>query len=105
MGGAFGYGCAASYPLYVCLNGVLDEEVYGEFVEVLCSRLFVVKVESPGISPGSVLRSHMIGYSEGIKAERGIAGRLKVSLSLRVFWASRWMRIRAITRRFRVRVG
>jgi len=39
----------------------------------------------PGLTPGIYFRSLMIGYFEGIEAERGIAWRLKDSLSLRRF--------------------
>jgi transposase len=39
----------------------------------------------PGLTPGICFRSLMIGYFEGIGAERGIAWRLKDLLSLRLF--------------------
>jgi transposase len=60
-------------------------EVFDNFVETLCIRVFVEKVERPGLSPGIHFRSLMIGYFESAEAERRIAWRLKGSLSLRHF--------------------
>src|ERR1039458_1068250 len=52
---------------------------------VLCARFYAEKLGRPGLGPGIYFRSLMIGYFEGIEAERGIAWRLKDSLSLRRF--------------------
>jgi len=48
--------------------------------EVLCG-----KYGRPSLSPGFYFRSLLIGYFEGIGAERGIAWRLADSLALRRF--------------------
>jgi transposase len=73
------------HPFYVRLNEVLDGEGFDAFAEKLCARFYAEKVGRPGLTPGIYFRSLMIGYFEGIEAERGIAWRLKDSLSLRRF--------------------
>jgi transposase len=73
------------HPFYVRLNEVLDGEGFDAFVEKLCARFYAEKLGRPGLTPGIYFRSLMIGYFEGIEAERGIAWRLKDSLSLRRF--------------------
>jgi transposase len=67
------------------LNVVLDGEGFDAFVEKQCARFYADKLGRPGLTPGLYFRSLMIGYFEGIKAERGIPWRLKDSLSLRRF--------------------
>ena len=73
------------HPFYVRLNEVLDGEGFDAFVEQLCARFYAGKLGRPGLTPGIYFRSLMIGYFEGIESERGIAWRLKDSLSLRRF--------------------
>src|SRR5450432_3839112 len=73
------------HPFYVRLNEVLDGEGFDGFVEKLCARFYAEKMGRPGLTPGIYFRSLMIGYFEGIESERGIAWRLKDSLSLRGF--------------------
>jgi Transposase and inactivated derivatives len=73
------------HPFYVRLNEVLDGEGFDAFVEEQCARFYADKLGRPGLTPGIYFRSLMIGYFEGIEAERGIAWRLKDSLSLRRF--------------------
>src|SRR5450432_1308289 len=73
------------HPFYVRLNEVLDSEEFDGFVEKLCARFYAEKLGRPGLTPGIYFRSLMIGYFEGIESERGIAWRLKDSLSLRNF--------------------
>jgi transposase len=73
------------HPFYVRLNEVLDGEGFDAFVEKLCARFYAETMGRPGLTPGIYFRSLMIGYFEGIEAERGIAWRLKDSLSLRRF--------------------
>ncbi len=73
------------HPFYVRLNEVLDGEGFDAFVENQCARFYADKLGRPGLTPGIYFRSLMIGYFEGIEAERGIAWRLKDSLSLRRF--------------------
>src|SRR5258708_7247251 len=71
------------HPFYVRLNEVLDGEGFDGFVEKLCARFYSERLGRPGLTPGIYFRSLMIGYFEGIESERGIAWRLKDSLSLR----------------------
>src|ERR1700734_1168246 len=73
------------HPFYVRLNEILDREGFDAFVEPLCAKFYAEKMGRPGLTPGIYFRSLMIGYFEGIEAERGIAWRLKDSLSLRRF--------------------
>jgi len=73
------------HPFYVRLNEILDGEEFDAFAEKLCARFYAEKMGRPGLTPGIYFRSLMIGYFEGIEAERGIAWRLKDSLSLRRF--------------------
>src|ERR1700729_2949770 len=73
------------HPFYVRLNEVLDSGGFDGFVEKLCARFYAEKVGRAGLTPGIYFRSLMIGYFEGIESERGIAWRLKDSLSLRRF--------------------
>jgi len=73
------------HPFYVRLNEVLDGAGFDAFVEKLSARFYADKLGRPGLTPGIYFRSLMIGYFEGIEAERGIAWRLKDSLSLRRF--------------------
>jgi len=73
------------HPFYVRLNEVLDGAGFDAFVEKLSARFYADKLDRPGLTPGIYFRSLMIGYFEGIEAERGIAWRLKDSLSLRRF--------------------
>jgi len=73
------------HPFYVRLNEVLDGEGFDPFVEKLCSKFYAENLGHPGLTPGIYFRSLMIGYFEGIESERGIAWRLKDSLSLRCF--------------------
>jgi transposase len=73
------------HPFYVRLNELLDGKGFDAFVEKLCARFYADKLGRPGLTPGIYFRLLMIGYFEGIEAERGIAWRLKDSLSLRRF--------------------
>jgi transposase len=73
------------HPFYLRLNELLDAEGFDGLVEKLCARFYADGVGRPGLTPGIYFRSLMIGYFEGIEAERGIAWRLQDSLSLRRF--------------------
>ena len=73
------------HPFYLRLNEVLDGAGFDAFVEQLCARFYADRIGRPGLTPGIYFRSLMIGYFEGIEAERGIAWRMKDSLSLRRF--------------------
>ena len=64
---------------------MLDGEGFDAFVEKQCAKFYADKLGRPGLTPGIYFRSLMVGYFEGIEAERGIAWRMKDSLSLRCF--------------------
>src|ERR1039457_5047234 len=76
---------APGHPFYERLNAVLDAEGFGRFVERLCARFYAPQFGLPSLTPGIYFRSLLIGYFEGVGAERGIAWRLADSLALRRF--------------------
>jgi transposase len=76
---------APGHPFYERLNAVLDAEGFDRFVEELCAKFYAPQFGRPSLTPGIYFRSLLIGYFEGIGAERGIAWRLADSLALRRF--------------------
>jgi transposase len=76
---------SASHSFYQRLNQVLDEMKFDEYVETICEDFYAGEVGRPGLSPGIYFRLLMVGYSEGIDSERGIAWRASDSLSIRSF--------------------
>jgi hypothetical protein len=76
---------APGHPFYERLNAVLDAEGFDRFVEELCSKFYAPQFGRPSLTPGIYFRSLLIGYFEGIGAERGIAWRMADSLGLRRF--------------------
>ncbi len=60
-------------------------EGFDRFVEDLCAKFYAPQFGRPSLTPGIYFRSLLIGYFEGIGAERGIAWRLADSLALRHF--------------------
>src|ERR1035437_4528023 len=96
---------APGHPFYQKLNELLEAERFDEFVDKRCAKFYAAKYGRPSLTPGIYFRALLIGYFEGIGAERGIAWRLADSLALGVSWALRWTSTRRITRRFRVRCG
>jgi transposase len=76
---------APGHPFYERLNAVLDAEGFDRFVEELCARFYAPQFGRPSLTPGIYFRSLLIGYFEGLGAERGIAWRLADSLALRRF--------------------
>ena len=76
---------APGHPFYERLNAILDAEGFDGFVEELCARFYAARFGRPSLTPGIYFRSLLIGYFEGISAERGIAWRLADSLALRRF--------------------
>ncbi len=73
------------HPFYERLNAVLDAEGFDRFVEEICAKFYAPQFGRPSLTPGIYFRSLLIGYFEGIGAERGIAWRLADSLALRRF--------------------
>src|SRR5271170_2819425 len=76
---------APGHPFYQKLNELLEAEGFDEFVEGRCAKFYAAKFGRPSLTPGTYFRSLLIGYFEGIGAERGIAWRLADSLALRRF--------------------
>ena len=80
-----GVASAPGHPFYQRLNELLESESFDEFVEKRCAKFYAAKYGRPSLTPGIYFRSLLIGYFEGIEAERGIAWRLADSLALRRF--------------------
>jgi transposase len=76
---------AASHPFYRRLNHLLREHGFDDFVEAQCAGFYAETMGRPGLPPGIYFRLLLIGYFEGIDAERGIAWRAADSLALRDF--------------------
>jgi transposase len=57
----------------VRLSGVLDAHDFDRFVEDLCSGFYAPVMGRPSLPPGRYFRLLLIGYFEGLDAERGIA--------------------------------
>jgi transposase len=76
---------APGHPFYQRLNELLEAEGFDEFVESRCAKFYASRYGRPSLTPGIYFRSLLIGYFEGIGAERGIAWRLADSLALRRF--------------------
>jgi transposase len=72
----------AAHPFYARLNQILDEHDFDRYVEGLCER-FYADEGRPGLPPG--FRLLLIGYFEGLDAERAIAWRAADSFALREF--------------------
>jgi transposase len=75
---------SAAHPFYTRLNQILDQHDFDRFVEGLCER-FYADESRPGLPPGRYFRLLLIGYFEGLDAERAIAWRATDSFALREF--------------------
>jgi transposase len=75
---------SAAHPFYARLNQILDAHDFDGFVEALCAR-FYADEGRPGLPPGRYFRLLLIGYFEGLDAERAIAWRAADSFALREF--------------------
>ena len=67
------------------LSAVLDAHDFDRFVEDLCSGFYAPVMGRPSLPPGRYFRLLLIGYFEGLDAERGIAWRATDSLAVRSF--------------------
>ena len=74
-----------AHPFYQRLNELLDSEKFDEFVEKECAVFYAANNGRPSLVPGMYFRLLLLGYFEGIDAERGIAWRAADSLGLRRF--------------------
>jgi transposase len=75
---------SAAHPFYTRLNQILDKHDFDGHVEGLCQR-FYADDGRPGLPPGRYFRLLLIGYFEGLDAERAIAWRAADSFALREF--------------------
>ncbi len=75
---------SAAHPFYTRLNQILDQRDFDGFVEGICQR-FYADEGRPGLPPGRYFRLLLIGYFEGLDAERAIAWRAADSFALREF--------------------
>jgi len=73
------------HPFYMTVNRVLAESEFDRYVESACEKFYARVMGRPSVAPGVYFRMLLIGYFEGIDAERGIAWRCADSLSLRQF--------------------
>jgi transposase len=73
------------HPFYTRLNALLDADDFDGFVEGRCARFYAPVMGRPSLAPGRYFRLLLIGYFEGLDAERGIAWRATDSLALRSF--------------------
>ena len=67
---------APGHPFYERWNEVLESAGFDTFVEGLCARYDHARLGQPSLQPGIYFRALLIGYFEGIGAERGIAWRI-----------------------------
>ena len=74
-----------AHPFYVRLNASLDVHSFDRFVEDQCRPFYAPVRGRPGLPPGQYFRLLLVGYFEGIDAERGIAWRAADSLAVRGF--------------------
>ena len=72
------------HVFYQKLNQLLLEAGFDAWVEELCGPHYAASGR-PGIPPGTYFRMLLVGYFEGIGAQRGIAWRCSDSLSIREF--------------------
>ena len=75
---------SAAHPFYTRLNQILDEHDFDGHVEALCQP-FYADEGRPGLPPGRYFRLLLIGFFEGLDAERAIAWRAADSFALREF--------------------
>jgi transposase len=76
---------SAAHPFYTRLNQILDKHDFDGYVEGLCQRFYAEETGRPGLQPGRCFRLLLIGYFEGLDAERAIAWRAADSFALREF--------------------
>jgi transposase len=73
------------HPFYARLNAVLDAHGFDRFAEDQCREFYAQVMGRPSLPPGQYFRLLLVGYFEGIDAERGIAWRAADSLAVRSF--------------------
>ena len=76
---------SAGHPFYTRLNTLLAEAEFDKFAEAECAPYYAEKQGRPSIPPGVYFRMLLVGYFEGLDAQRAIAWRCSDSLALREF--------------------
>jgi transposase len=76
---------SAAHPFYARLNQIFEKADFDGYVEALCQRFYADAIGRPSLAPGRYFRLLLIGYFEGLDAERAIAWRAADSLALREF--------------------
>jgi len=76
---------SAAHPFYTRLNQNLDKHDFDGYVEGLCQRFYADEIGRPSLPPGRYFRLQLIGYVEGLDAERAIVWRAADSLSVQGF--------------------
>jgi transposase len=76
---------SAGHPFYTRVNALLAEAEFDRFAETQCAPHYAETQGRPSIPPGIYFRMLLVGYFEGIDAQRGIAWRCSDSLALREF--------------------
>ena len=75
----------AAHPFYDRLNRMLDDAGFDAYVEAVCAPFYAATVGRPSLQPGRYFRLLLVGYFEGLDAERAIAWRAADSFALRDF--------------------
>ena len=91
--------------VYTRLNRILDKHDFDPYVESLCQRFYAEEIGRPGLPPGRYFRLLLIGYFEGLDAERAIAWRAADSFALREFLGLVLPEVPPDIRRSRARAG
>ena len=73
------------HPFYARVNAILDAHGFDRFVADQCRPFYAAVLGRPSLPPGQYFRLLLVGYFEGIDAERGIAWRAADSLAVRSF--------------------
>jgi transposase len=76
---------SVAHPFYARLNQILDKADFAAYVEGLCERFYANEIGRPSLPPGRYFRLLLIGYFEGLDAERAIAWRAADSFAVREF--------------------
>ena len=73
------------HSFYEKLNGLLEAAQFDARCEELCGPYYAEEMGRPGIPPGLYFRMLLVGYFEGLGAQRAIAWKCADSLSVRSF--------------------
>jgi hypothetical protein len=76
MDRAYRVGVRSGTPVLSEAERVAGGEGFDEWVEKRCAKFYAANYGRPSLTPGIYFRALLIGYFEGIGAERGIAWRL-----------------------------